>query len=225
MQMDWQGIEALVFDLDGTLLDSAAGIVQAASVTLAHYGLPELPAGYQMPNMHGTAGDLIRELFAERGHALPAGADEMGRVFEEIYGRQVDSPAPLYPGALAWLDWAQQQDLALGVCTNKKYDLAMKALDAVGITQRFEVITGWDTYGVYKPAPEPLAGTMKRMGVRARQTLFFGDTHADAACANACGVGFALHSVGYGDARVADYPRVLSYASYAELLSAVAQPA
>lgn len=216
--VDWQQVKAWVFDLDGTLLDSRPDILAAASATLVDYGHAPLPVGYQLPNLHGMAGELVRDVFVERGYPAPTDLVRLRAEFEVHYAAQNPSQARLYDGVPQWLDWARQSGVALGVCTNKLESLARSGMQQLGIAEGFGAITGSDTYGVGKPSPEPLLRTLEVLGVALSEAIFFGDTHADAACAQAAGVRFAWHSVGYGDARVQALPQQLRYASYGDLL-------
>jgi len=216
--MDWGGVRAMVFDMDGTLLNTEQVIVQAASDTLVHWGYAPLPITYTMPNMFGTAADLMVDVLAERGLPLPEGGRETaGLVFEQFYAALPPDAAPLYPGVRAWLETAQAQGMALGVCTNKQHALAVKGLQAHGIAHYFSAVVGRDSCGMAKPAPEPLWHTLALMGVNAADTVFFGDTHADAACAQAAGVRFAWFSSGFGTALVHDFAQMLAFADYREL--------
>lgn len=216
--MDWSGVRAMVFDMDGTLLNTEQVIVQAASDTLQHLGHPPLPAGYQMPNMFGTATDLMVDVLHERGHPVPAqGRAQVGLWFEHFYAAQPVGAAPLYDGLVDWLHAAKNQGVVLGVCTNKQYALAIKGLEASGILDLFSVVTGRDTCGVAKPAPEPLRYTLEQMKASAQDAVFFGDTHADAACAQAARVRFAWFTAGFGTPQVQDYPQVLAFADYRDL--------
>ena len=225
--VQWRQVKAWVFDLDGTLLDSRPDILAAASDTLVDYGHAPLPANYQLPNLFGTAGELVRDVFVERGYPAPTDLVRLRAEFEAHYAAQNPSQARLYDGVPQWLDWARQQGVALGICTNKLERLARDGMQQLDIAEGFGAITGSDTYGVGKPSPEPLLRTLVQLGVAPQETLFFGDTHADAACAQAAGVRVAWHSVGYGDARVQALPQVLRYAGYGELLHQVGaqQPA
>ena len=221
--MDWSGVRALGFDMDGTLLNTEQVIVQAASDTLVHLGHASLPAGYHMPNMFGTAADLIADVLKERGHPLPPeGRAHTGALFERFYAAHPAGAAPLYDGVEEWLEAAQAQGIALGVCTNKQHALAIKGLEAAGILHMFSAVTGRDTCGVAKPAPEPLFHTLAQLQVHAADAVFFGDTHADAACAQAAGVRFAWFTAGFGTARVREYDRVLAFADYRILSLALA---
>lgn len=216
--IDWRSVRAVVLDMDGTLLNTEQVITQAASDTLVHLGHAPLPAGYCMPNMHGTAADVMVAVLQARGLPLPAGGHaHAGLLFERYYAAQPADAAPLYDGVHDWLRAAHSQGIALGVCTNKQHALAMKGLQATGILDLFAAVVGRDSCGVAKPAPEPLWHTLQRMQARPEEALFFGDTHADAACAQAAGVRFAWFTAGFGTAQVLQYPQALAFADYRDL--------
>lgn len=216
--IDWSSVRAMVFDMDGTLLNTEQVIVQSASQTLQHLGHAPLPQGYHMPNMFGTAADLIMDVLHERGIPVPAGGRaQAGALFEQFYAAQPEGAAPLYDGVVQWLQAAQAQGVALGVCTNKQYDLAIKGLKAAGILEFFSVVTGRDTCGVAKPAPQPLFHTLSHLQVHPQDAVFFGDTHADAACAQAADVRFAWFTSGFGTPRVRDFAQAMAFADYREL--------
>ena len=93
--MDETGVHAMVFDMDGTLLNTEQVIVQAASDALVHWGYAPLPSGYAMPNMFGTAADLMVDVLAERGLPMPEGGkDVAGVVFEQFYAALPPDAAP-----------------------------------------------------------------------------------------------------------------------------------
>ena len=221
MCSDWLSVKALVFDMDGTLLDTEQQIVQAASQTLQHFGYPGLPPGHAMPNMHGTSDRLIADVFAQQGYPLPDTVTAVGLVFEACYRALPQQAAPVYAGAVQWLQWAQSQGLALAICTNKKQALAIRGLEAAGLLPLFSHITGRDTYGIAKPEAAPLLLTLEQLQVRPQEAIFIGDTHADAGCAQAAGVRFWWFSAGFGrEQALAAYPKAGSFASYRELLAA-----
>lgn len=216
--IDWRSVRAVVLDMDGTLLNTEQVITQAASDTLEHLGHAPLPAGYRMPNMHGTAADVMVAVLQARGLPLPAGGHaHAGLLFERYYAAQPADAAPLYDGVHDWLRAAHSQGIVLGVCTNKQHALAVKGLQATGILDLFAAVVGRDSCGVAKPAPEPLWHTLQQMQARPEEAVFFGDTHADAACAQAAGVRFAWFTAGFGTPQVLQYPQALAFADYRDL--------
>ena len=93
--VQWHQVKAWVFDLDGTLLDSRPDILAAASDTLVDYGHAPLPAGYQLPNLFGTAGELVRDVFVERGYPAPTDLVRLRAEFEAHYACLLyTSPSP-----------------------------------------------------------------------------------------------------------------------------------
>lgn len=217
-EFDWRGIRALVFDMDGTLLNTEQVIIRAASAALQSLGHVALPAHYRMPNMHGTAADLMADVLHERRLPLPGGSKvQAGLLFEQFYAQCPPGITPLYPGVVEFLQAAHDRGLHLGVCTNKQHALALKGLEAAGIRHFFTAVTGRDSCGIAKPAPDPLYHTLAHMGCHVHEALFFGDTHADAACAQAAQVRFAWFTAGFGGPQVRAYPRVLEFAQYDQL--------
>ena len=222
----WSGVEAVVFDLDGTLLNTEAVITHAASQALQAWGHAALPPNYRMPNMHGTAAELMADVLQDRGHPLPdGGMNAAGDMFERCYAQYPAHEIPLYEGAAEFLQSLRSAGLRLGVCTNKVHALALKGLEAAGILPLFDVVTGRDSCGVAKPAAAPLLHTLAQMNALPAAAIFFGDTHVDAACAQAAGVRFAWFSTGFGDVRVKDYPQVVQFASYAQMPAALLESA
>ena len=218
----WSGVDAVVFDLDGTLLNTEAVIVHAASQALQAWGHAALPPDYRMPNMHGTAAELMADVLKERGHALPEGGMQTaGDMFEHCYAQYPAHAIPLYDGVVDFLQSLRHAGLCLGVCTNKVHALALQGLEAAGILTLFEVVTGRDSCGVAKPAAAPLLHTLAQLNRPAERAIFVGDTHVDAACAQAAGVRFAWFSAGFGDQRVQDYAQVVQFASYVDMSAAL----
>lgn len=216
--MDWRGVRAMVFDMDGTLLNTEQVIVHAASQTLEHLGHGPLPEGYRMPNMFGTAADLMADVLIDRGVPLPpTERAQLGALFERFYAERPAGSAPLYEGVREWLQYVHERGIALAVCTNKQYDLAIHGLEAAGILPLFDAVTGRDTCGIPKPAPDPLLHTLSQLHVPPQDALYFGDTHVDAACADAAGVRFVWFSAGFGTPRVREYPQVLAFTDYPSL--------
>lgn len=190
-------IRAAIFDLDGTLADTAADLVAAANAVAAEEGWPALdPVGDRTTAGRGSRA-LLRLAMAR------AGCDDADRVerlvprFLELYEDRIDAESRLFPGALACLDALQADGWRLGLCTNKPEGLARLLLDRLGIAARFAAILGADTLPVRKPDPLHLIETVRRAGGVITQAVLIGDTDTDRRTASAAGTPCILTRFGY----------------------------
>jgi phosphoglycolate phosphatase len=191
-------IRAIIFDLDGTLVDSAPDLHAAAVAMLAGQGL----APVTLSQIHGFVGNGIPKL-VERCLAA-SGAPATGKAlagavarFKEHYGA---APADLtrpYDGVEAMLGALSARGLLLGVCTNKPEALTRQVLAGVALDRHLRVAVGGDTLKVMKPDPEPLRHAAGLLGTGIEETLYVGDSETDAETAASAGMGFALYSGGY----------------------------
>lgn len=193
---------AVAFDLDGTLVDSAADLMHASNALLAELGRPPV----DMPAVRSFIGDgaakLVERILAATG-GLP-GPEETAahlRRFLTIYEADPSAHSALYPGVADTLAALAGTGLKLGVCTNKPMGATRRLLADLGIADRFAAVVGGDSFPSRKPSPEPVLGLLDRMGVRPEETVFVGDNEHDVAAARAAGVArvFVLR---YGYARV-----------------------
>jgi len=191
-------IRAVIFDLDGTLVDSAPDIHAAALALLEERGAPPVT----LAQVHGFVGNGIAN-FVERSLdavGKPAKGAELNRAterFKELYGT---APAKLtrpYDGVEAMLGALSARGLLLGVCTNKLEALTRQVLAGVGLDRHLRAAVGGDTLKVMKPDPEPLRHCAKLLGVSIDEALYVGDSETDADTAAAAGMAFALYSGGY----------------------------
>jgi len=211
-------VRGVVFDLDGTLIDSAADILQGMRMTLEQAGLGNVPEDYFPANMHGTAEGILRSIVADMGWNMPAD-------FQPLKLRYLANAATLnlqrtqlYAGALDVLQACKEASLPMGICTNKAKAGAMVATRKFGIDEMFDFITGSDTWAQAKPSPVPLLETIRMLGLTPEQCLYFGDTSVDAECAQAAGVRFVLHEAGYGDEKLLGKPTHFAFSDWNELL-------
>lgn len=191
-------IRAVIFDLDGTLVDSAPDIHAAALALLDELGAPPVT----LAQIHGFIGKGIPKLVERCLEAVgqPARGLELSRAaarFKEFYGA---APAELtrpYDGVEAMLGALSARGLLLGVCTNKLEALTRQVLAGVGLDRHLRATVGGDTLSVMKPDPEPLRHCARLLGVSIDEALYVGDSETDADTAAAAGMTFALYSGGY----------------------------
>jgi len=212
----------VVFDLDGTLVDTAPDLAATLNVILAREGLP--PVDYEAArNMVGGGARVMLERgLAAAGCTLPATAvDVLTRDFVEHYAAHIaDSSAP-FPGAEAALDTLAERGYRLAVCTNKLEWLSVRLLDALGLSKRFAAICGADTFGISKPDPEILHRTIARAGTAGAGAVMIGDSHTDIATARAAKIPVVAVDFGYTDTPVATLGPDRIISRFADLPEAV----
>ena len=212
----------IVFDLDGTLVDTAPDLVDTLNVVFAREGLPPVPFATARNMIGGGARRMIERGLAAEGRS--GGADEIERLFRHFidhYSAHIADRSRPFPALEAALDALSAEGARFAVCTNKLEGLSVKLLDALGLRARFAAICGQDTFGMQKPDPEILRRTIRRAGGDLQATIMVGDSANDIDTARAAGVPVVAVDFGYTEVPVARLgpDRVIS--DYAELPAAV----
>jgi phosphoglycolate phosphatase len=211
-----------VFDLDGTLVDTAPDLIAALNFVFAGQGLP--PVDYEAARnmVGGGARKLIERGLAAEGRTLATPeVDELVKQFIAHYAEHIAERSRPFPGLAAALDHIERGGCRLAVCTNKLEWLSIRLLDALGLSGRFVAICGSDTFGIQKPDPELLRRTIARCDGELGRAVMIGDSISDIAMARAAGVPVVGVEYGYTDTPVAklDPDRVVS--ALADLPAAV----
>ncbi|NLC37339.1 MAG: HAD-IA family hydrolase [Alcaligenaceae bacterium] len=212
-------VRGVVFDLDGTLIDSAGDILQGMRMTLEQAGLGKVPDDYFPDNMHGTVEGILRAIVADMGWNAPADFTPLNKGYLANAAKLDLQHTRVYEGALEVLQACRAGGLPMGICTNKGHAGALTATRKFGIHDLFDFITGCDTWSQPKPSPVPLLETIRMLGLTPDQCLYFGDTSVDAECARAAGVRFVLHQAGYADPALAGLPAHFVFSDWNELLA------
>ncbi|MGN6764072.1 MAG: phosphoglycolate phosphatase [Rhizobiaceae bacterium] len=190
--------KAILFDLDGTLVDSAPDIAAATNELLATRGLPAL----SLPEVKAMIGDGVRKLI-ERAFAasgVPLSASDLDKANDDmkpIYLRHVTELATVMPGVREALAHCHMAGIAMGVVTNKPQLAAREVLLHFGLTEFFGVIVGGDAVSHQKPASDGLLMALDRLHAEPVDALMVGDSVADAGAARAAGMAVALVRGGY----------------------------
>jgi phosphoglycolate phosphatase len=195
----------VVFDLDGTLIDTAHDLVASLNHTIGLEGLD--PVGYgDLTYLVGHGGQvMIKRAFALRGREISDGElQRMLSVFVEHYAGAMPGVSVPYPGLVEAMDRLSGAGYALAVCTNKMEMLARRLIEGLRMTARFAAITGGDTFTVRKPDAEHLLGTVRLAGADPARTIMIGDSLNDMLVARNAGVPSIGVPFGYSDVPVAE---------------------
>ncbi|MBL0373077.1 phosphoglycolate phosphatase [Rhizobium sp. KVB221] len=192
-----------VFDLDGTLIDTAPDLVDSLNFTIAARDLePVTYADLTHLVGHGAKA-MIERAFALRKAPLSNGDFEpMLERFIDHYKGAMPGKSQPYPGLIDALDRLQAAGVMLAVCTNKMESLARPLIAGLGLTDRFAAITGGDTFAVRKPDAEHLFGTVKLAGGAPARTVMIGDSLNDIKVAANAGIPSIAVPFGYSDVAV-----------------------
>lgn len=204
-----------MFDLDGTLIDSAPDIHAAANRVFEARGLGAFEFETVKRCIGNGVGVLVSRLLAIRG--LPeTGPLHAGLVaeFVKIY-EQAHDLTSLYPGVIDAVEALRAAGFRLGLCTNKPVAPARAVLRHFGLAHHFTVLVGGDSLAVRKPDPAPLHAAIADLG--GGPAVFVGDSEVDALTAQAAGVPFALYTRGYRKAPVESLGAKLVFDDFAAL--------
>lgn len=195
----------VVFDLDGTLVDTAPDLINALNFVLDREGLPPLPLASARNLIGAGARKLIeRGLEVGGGTVTVAELDRMMRDFIDYYAEHIADESRPFEGLEAALDDLDSRGYRFAVCTNKLEWLSKLLLERLGLTGRFAAICGADTFGVAKPDPAILHQTIARAGGRSAASVMVGDSGTDIGAARRAGISVVGVSFGYTDVPLAD---------------------
>lgn len=185
----------LTLDLDGTLVDTAAEIAEAANRTLEDFDLPRQPAA----GITRLIGRGTRELMLGLLRQLGAQLDEAQVLarFERHYGDTTGTQARIYGGCLDGLQRLREAGLRLACVTNKEERFALRVLEATGLSGCFDLVIGGDTLVHKKPHPLPIQACMAELGGTPATTAHIGDSRIDVDVARNAGVAAWVVPYGY----------------------------
>jgi phosphoglycolate phosphatase len=199
-------MRTVVFDLDGTLADTAGDLIGAANAALKGLGhAPQLVMGADDATAFAGGRAMLRLAASRLGIADAEGLADAGyQALLEAYGADIDTHTTLYPGTVAAVDRLRTAGHATGICTNKPEGLAITLIARLGLTDRFPALIGADTLPTRKPDPAPLFETIARLGGSPDNAVLIGDTVTDRKTAAAAGIPCVLVTFGPTGRAVAD---------------------
>jgi phosphoglycolate phosphatase len=212
----------LVFDLDGTLVDSLPDLAAATNHALADLSLPPIPAETLRRTVGFGARRMIVEGLNQTGLTLPEPEiDRLLARFLAYYEPNIARETRPYEGAVTALEGFRRAGARLAVCTNKRLALAEHLLRTLAIDGLFAAIAGRDSFPVYKPHPDHVRGAVRMAGGDLRAAVMIGDTGIDIAAARAAGIPVVGCTFGYSDEPIETLKPDAVISHYAELDGAV----
>ncbi len=196
---------AIIFDLDGTLVDSARDLYEALNHVLRQAKRPEI----EITRVRHLVGDgakaLIVKGFSESGKVPEKiELDTILQDFLDYYLENITTKTVIFPGALAVIEKLSEMNIPLGLCTNKAIKLTDKLMNEIGLSDYFTSIVGGDSFEYRKPDPRHLTSTLKIMRCDPQGAIMIGDAANDIVAARAAGLTSICVSFGYSKVPVAE---------------------
>ena len=193
----------IVFDLDGTLVDTAPDLMSAHNYVMKKYGYPT-KSTKEIRNLVGQgAGAMIgRSIWGQAKKEFQSVddkkiKDQMSKDFLIFYGKNIINESTLINGVKEFLKWCVEKKISMAVCTNKQEHLAIDLLKKIGIYDYFEYVAGHDTFDFCKPDPRHLTNIIEILDGDIKKSLMFGDSESDANSAKAASIPVILLENGY----------------------------
>ncbi|MDC1082667.1 HAD-IA family hydrolase [Candidatus Pelagibacter sp.] len=193
----------ILFDLDGTLVDTAPDLMNAHNHVMKKYGYPT-KSTEEIRNLVGQgAGAMLgRSIWGQAKKEFGKIDDkkikeEMVNDFVKFYGKNIVNESTLINGVMEFLKWCKEKNISMAVCTNKQEHLAIDLLKKIGINDFFEYVAGHNTFDYCKPDPRHLTSVIEILGGDLEKSLMIGDSETDANAAKAASIPVILLENGY----------------------------
>ena len=195
----------VLFDLDGTLVDTAPDLMNAHNHVMQKFGY-ETKSTDEIRNLvgKGAASMIGRSLWNQARKELKKIDDEkikskMVDEFIDYYGKNIAVESKLLPGVLEFLKWCKKNNISMAVCTNKTEHLAVDLLKKINVYDYFEYVAGYNTFDYCKPDPRHLTNVIEIIQGELKKSIMIGDSETDSESAKAAGLPFILVEDGYTD--------------------------
>ena len=193
----------ILFDLDGTLVDTAPDLINAHNHVMKKYGYPT-KSTEEIRNLVGQgAGAMLgRSIWGQAKKEFgkidnQKVKDEMVKEFLNFYGNNIVNESTLVNGVKEFLKWCKEKKISMAVCTNKQEHLAIDLLKKIGINDYFEYVAGHNTFDYCKPDPRHLTSVIEILDGNINESLMIGDSETDANAAKAATIPVILLENGY----------------------------
>ena len=200
----------ILFDLDGTLVDTAPDLMHAHNHVMRKFGYPT-KSTKEIRNLVGQgAGAMLgRSIWGQAKKEFSKVQDEkvkkeMVKEFVDFYGKNIVNESTLINGVKDFLVWSKQKNISMAVCTNKQEYLAIELLKKIGIYDFFEYVAGHNTFDYCKPDPRHLTTVIEILDGDIKKSLMIGDSETDANAAKDAGIPLILLEDGYTEKKITD---------------------
>jgi len=200
----------ILFDLDGTLVDTAPDLMHAHNHVMKKFGYPT-KSTEEIRNLVGQgAGAMLgRSIWGQAKKEFSKVQDEkikkeMVKDFVDFYGKNIVNESTLINGVKEFLIWCKERKISMAVCTNKQEHLAIDLLKKIGINDFFEYVAGHNTFEYCKPDPRHLTSVVEILGGEIQKTLMIGDSETDANAAKNAGIPIILLEDGYTEKNITE---------------------
>ena len=198
----------ILFDLDGTLIETAPDLMHAHNYVMKKYGFQEK----KLPDIKKLAGRGSKVMLTKSMHDIAEMSgkvkktddllEEMTKEFIDYYGKNIANESTLKNGTLNFLSWCKKNSISMAICTNKQEHLSINLLKKIKIYDFFEYVAGGNTFGHNKPNPKHLTDTIEIIGGNIKKTLMIGDSETDSNASKAANIPFVLIEDGYTEKKV-----------------------
>jgi len=200
----------ILFDLDGTLIDTAPDLMNAHNHVMKKYGF-ETKSTEDIRKLvgKGSASLIGRSVWGQAKKEFGQVSDqsikkEMVKEFIDYYANNIAVESKLVNGTLEFLNWSKKNNISMGVCTNKQEYLSVDLLKQLKIYEYFEYVAGSDTFDYCKPDPRHLTNVIEIMQGDVNKSIMIGDSETDAESAKSAGIPFILLEDGYTEKKVSE---------------------
>ena len=194
----------ILFDLDGTLVDTAPDLMVAHNHVMKKFGYEEK----DFSDIKKLAGGGSRAMLKKSIHAIAELSgkikktdekmeEEMTKEFIDFYSKNINTKSKLITGVIEFLDWCKNNSISMAVCTNKQEHLSIDLLKKIKIYHFFDYVAGGNTFNHNKPNPKHLTDTIEILGGDINKTLIIGDSETDSNASKAANIPFILIEDGY----------------------------
>jgi phosphoglycolate phosphatase len=200
----------ILFDLDGTLVNTAPDLMNAHNYVMKKYGYDER----NLSDIKKLAGRGSKVMLTRSMHEIAELSgkikktddviEKMTKEFVDFYSKNIFKESVLKNGVLDFLKWCKKNSISMGVCTNKQEHLSIDLLKKIKIYNFFNYVAGGNTFNHNKPHPKHLTDTVEIMGGNIKKTLMIGDSETDSNASKAANIPFILIEDGYTEKKTSE---------------------